>query len=272
MKSIQIKYRPGKDNCTADALSRCPASSPLQKEFISTTQITVVQSEGTTDIWELLAAPTLTSSYQDFSVEQSKDPELQQLLCFIQNGKLPESNNSAHKVAAQAPLFTLVDGVFFFVNPKYHNRKQCVVPKHLTQTIMEEHHSSLTFLVRNFMKSCQAIGGGRVCLEMVLLIVGPAHSVPSVILLEVNKTLLHPIPVEQVFQIIGVDIMDLPPIESGNHHVVVFQDFLSKWPLVFPVPDQKAKRLACLLMNAVVPFCVVPEALLSDRGTNFFHT
>ena len=55
-----------------------------------------------------------------------------------------------------------------------------------------------------------------------------------------NKPPLHPIPVQRVFQIIGVDVMDLPRKEAGNKHVVVFQDFLSKWPFVFPVPDQKA--------------------------------
>ena len=62
--------------------------------------------------------------------------------------------------------------------------------------------------------------------------------------------------------------MDLPKTEAGNKHVVVFQDFLSKWPLVFPVPDQKAERIARLLVEEVVPFFGVPEALLSDRGTN----
>ena len=58
--------RPGKDNCAADALSRCPVNSPLKDELISTTQITIVQSEGNTDISELLAASSLASSYQDF--------------------------------------------------------------------------------------------------------------------------------------------------------------------------------------------------------------
>ena len=83
-----------------------------------------------------------------------------------------------------------------------------------------------------------------------------------------NRPPLHPIPVQRVFQIVGVDIMDLLGTESGNKHVVVFQDFLSKWPLVFPVPDQKAIRLARLLVEEVVPMFEVPEALLSDRGTN----
>ena len=66
----------------------------------------------------------------------------------------------------------------------------------------------------------------------------------------------------------GVDIMDLPKTERGNQHVIVFQDFLTKWPMVFPVPDQKAIRIAHLLADEVIPNIGVPEALLSDRGTN----
>jgi len=42
---------------------------------------------------------------------------------------------------------------------------------------------------------------------------------------------------EFLFQILGVDIMDLLCTESGNK---LFQDYLTKFPLVFPVPDQKA--------------------------------
>ena len=46
------------------------------------------------------------------------------------------------------------------------------------------------------------------------------------------------------------------------------QDFLTKWPLVFPAPDQKANRIARLLVDEVLPMFEVPEALLSDQGTN----
>lgn len=54
--------------------------------------------------------------------------------------------------------------------------------------------------------------------------------------------------------------------------MVAFQDFLTKWPLVFPVPDQKAVQLVKLLTEEVVPLFGVPEALLSDRGTNLMST
>ena len=38
--------------------------------------------------------------------------------------------------------------------------------------------------------------------------------------------------------------------------------------IVFPVPDQKAERIAKLLCEQVVPLFGVPEALLTDRGAN----
>ena len=73
---------------------------------------------------------------------------------------------------------------------------------------------------------------------------------------------------QETLPILGVDIMDLPLTQQGNGHVVVFQDYLRKWPLVFPVPEQRAQRLAKLLTEEVVPMFGVPECLLSDRGAN----
>ncbi len=73
---------------------------------------------------------------------------------------------------------------------------------------------------------------------------------------------LHPIPVNRPFQIVGVDVMDLPVTTNGNKHVVVFQDYLTKWPMVYAIPDQKAHRIAHILVDGI------PECLLSDRGTN----
>ena len=69
-----------------------------------------------------------------------------------------------------------------------------------------------------------------------------------------------------MFQIVGVDIMELPKTSKGNQYVVVFQDFLSKWPFVFATKEQKATTLAKLLVEEVVPIIGVPEALSSDQG------
>ena len=62
--------------------------------------------------------------------------------------------------------------------------------------------------------------------------------------------------------------MELPVTTQGNRYVVVFQDLFTKWPMVFPTPDQKTEHIAQLLVEEIVPCFGVPEAVLSDRGTN----
>ena len=74
--------------------------------------------------------------------------------------------------------------------------------------------------------------------------------------------------VQRALQIVGVDVMDLPVTESGNKHVLVFQDFLTKWPMIYPIPNQQTVHIVRLFAEQVVPMFGVPEALLSDRGTN----
>ena len=79
---------------------------------------------------------------------------------------------------------------------------------------------------------------------------------------------LVPIPVDHPFQILGVDVMELPLTIKGNKYLIVFQDLFTKWPMAFPTPDQKAERIARLLVEEIVPQFGAPEALLSDQGTN----
>ena len=43
---------------------------------------------------------------------------------------------------------------------------------------------------------------------------------------------------------------------------------ITKWPMVFPIPDQKSRRITELLVNEIAPVFGVPETLLSDRGAN----
>ena len=85
---------------------------------------------------------------------------------------------------------------------------------------------------------------------------------------DLSTPLLHPIPVSILFQILAVKVMELPQTARVNCYVVMFQDFLTKWPFVFPTPEQKSIRIAHLLTKEVVPFFGMPDALLSDCGAN----
>lgn len=62
--------------------------------------------------------------------------------------------------------------------------------------------------------------------------------------------------------------MELPLATQGNKYVLIFQDLFTKWPMVYPLPDQKTERIVKTLVEEMIPFFGVPEALLSDHGTN----
>ena len=56
------------------------------------------------------------------------------------------------------------------------------------------------------------------------------------------------IPVEGAFKCIGMDFVELDLSLSRNRYALVFQDYLSKWPEVYAVPNRRAETVAeCLL-------------------------
>ena len=165
-----------------------------------------------------------------------------------------------------------MDDILFYIDTKHQSKRRAVVPEHIRKRVMEETHGGTlgghypgnrlyNTLARHWWWEgmyLDAIRYSKSCPECAIVSGGGKQYRPP----------LHPIPVERPFQIVGVDIMDLPKTQRGNKLVIVFQDFFSKWPMVYPIPDQKAVRIAQLIAEEVVPFFGVPEALLSDRGTN----
>ena len=79
---------------------------------------------------------------------------------------------------------------------------------------------------------------------------------------------LTPISVNGPFDPVEVDIIQLPPSYLGNQYVV-FMDYLTKWPEVYPTPDQSAATIANLLVREIVSRHRVPSELLSDCGQAF---
>ena len=80
---------------------------------------------------------------------------------------------------------------------------------------------------------------------------------------------LTPLPVGGPFDRVGVDVVQLPNSSKGNKYVVVFVDYLTKWPEVFPVKDKNSLTIARLLVEHIIPQHGVPSQLLSDRGLAF---
>ena len=61
--------------------------------------------------------------------------------------------------------------------------------------------------------------------------------------------------------------IELTVTKKGNRYVVVLQGLFTKWPLVFPTPDQKSQRLVRLIVDELIPVFGVPEAILIREPT-----
>ena len=272
IRNLEIVYRAGRENSNADALSRAPVTqSTSDIELVTGMQVATVHGMECEDLLQL--DPDYSpSTDSDLSTQQAADPECRVLLDFLQRGMLPEDPVEARKVAAQATQFDVVQGVLCFLGPKGDGRARRVVPQALRDSLIDGYHSSAMsghFSAPKVVKAIARYWWWPGMHKEVTEHCGSCIQCTSVNASgRVYQPLLTPIPVQRAFQIMGVDVMELPKTRNGNRYVAVFQDFLTKWPFVFPMPDQKAIRLVRLLVEEVIPITGVPECLLSDRGTN----
>ena len=272
IRNLEIVYRAGKENTNADALSRNPMpQTKPESEMVTDVQIASVASMDCSELLQL-SPDSVTVPDGDLSVQQAEDPECQLLLEFLLQGKLPEEADDAKRVAAQATQFDVLDGVLCYVGPKGGSQVRKVVPKGLRKILLDSYHGGALsghFSGPKLLKSVSrhwwwpgmhsdVMNHCKSCLQCTVVNASG----------RVHQPLLKPIPVQRAFQIMGVDVMELPRTKQGNRYVVVFQDFMTKWPFIFPMPDQKAIRIVRLLVEEVIPITGVPECLLSDRGTN----
>ena len=273
IQSIKILHKSGKSNVNADALSRSPVSTKsLAVEEPS--QVASIRSESTADLADLLQMDPEVSSRpsSDFGMEQRQDPFIRDLVTFLEKDELPADPVKAKKLALQGTQFVIIDGVVYFTEGKKGSRKRAVVPSHLQLQMMKESHGGslaghfagrclYDMLARHWWWERMFSDVVEYCRSCTSCAIASGLGRPS-------KPTLAPIPVQRPFQIIGVDVMELPVTKRGNRYAIVFQDMFSKWPMVYPAPDQKSLRLVKLLVEEIVPVFGVPEALLSDRGTN----
>ena len=127
--------------------------------------------------------------------------------------------------------FNIIDNVLYFIDPRRKDHQRVVVPDHLQKKILHKNHGGV--MAGHFSGSQlyellsrrwwwenpykDAINFCKNCPDCVVVSGTGKHARP----------LLKPIQISRPFQIMGVDIMELPVSRRGNQYVIVFQNFLS---------------------------------------------
>jgi len=83
-----------------------------------------------------------------------------------------------------------------------------------------------------------------------------------------NVAPLTSLPIGHPWQMIAVDILEVPLSVNDNRYLLVVQDYYTKWAEAIPLPDQTAARITGELIKIFSTFGH-PEILHSDQGHNF---
>ena len=70
------------------------------------------------------------------------------------------------------------------------------------------------------------------------------------------------------FECIRIDFVEMDKSRDGNQYALVIQDYLTKWPEVYPVQDRKAETVAKCLQDLIWRHGV-PSRIIHDRAAEF---
>ena len=227
---LKISHRSGRCNANADALTRSPLaasgpeSGPLQG---------------------VVAAVSVEES--DLSALQRKDEHLACIIAYLERGILPNDESLARTISLTQSQYVVQDSILYHVEPDSPLR---VVPPASRENLFLKAHGGAfgahlsdvkvySELNRHYWwpgMRADTTRWTRRCLVCATHSTGRAPRPP-----------LTPLPVAGPFDRVGVDVIQFPRSHSGNLYAVVFMDYLTKWPEVFPVLDQSAATIASYL-------------------------
>jgi transposase InsO family protein len=79
---------------------------------------------------------------------------------------------------------------------------------------------------------------------------------------------LQNVPIGAPWQMVAIDILEVPTSTSNNRYLLVFQDYFTKWPEAIPLPNQTADLISKEAIKIFTKFGI-PDIIHSDQGRNF---
>ena len=228
-------------------------------------RVNVVESDCNVDIF--------SKPIGDLRQRQLEDPELEIYLKYIEEKQLPTEETQAKRVILESVWMEVKDGVLY--RTEKNGRLKLIPPREMRTQLMEDLHGGRCSAHLGLYKTMGRVEvhywwpGWRKdlrlwcerCAVCQSRRKGPTPRAP-----------LTSIPTSEPFEIVGVDVLQMPRTRSGKQYVVVFVDHFTKWPEVYATSNQEALTIAKLLVERIVLTHSVPRQLLSDRGTNFTST
>ena len=252
---FDIVYRKGTLNGNADALSRQPPSTPSPVAMTSTRkQITDVQQA------------------------QQNDPVFYQIYQALMH-----SNEKPTGMNIKQPLFkrymqlwhqlSLIDDVIcctYYPSPTSDSITVPLIPPSIKQEALHQAHNIPSAGHQGYQKTLS-------CLKDKAYWPGMAsdvrHYCQSCEICQKSKlpspvrVPLVNIPIGNPWEMLAVDILEVPVSRNNHHYLLVVMDYFTKWAEAIPLCDQKATTIADAVK--LRSSFGIPDILHSDQGRNF---
>lgn len=277
--TYKVVHRPGEKHVNADALSRRPCG--IDCRFCTRREADAANKCRVSSV-----DPTV-GSLRDIGQRQREDPDLAPLITCLERG--PEKPDwravsswslFSKRYWAQWESLRLSDGVLWRRWESANGSSTSwlyVIPRSLRDPVMSEAHGSIASCHFGIKKTLCRLRERfywlgmrsdvcewcRVC-EACIAKKGPQRA---------PQAPLQLVSVGAPLERVAVDIAGPFPVSaSGNRYVLVVIDYFTKWPEVFPLPNQEAGTIARALVDGFFSRFGVPRELHSDQGRNFEST
>uniref|UniRef100_A0A8C7WS27 Gypsy retrotransposon integrase-like protein 1 n=1 Tax=Oryzias sinensis TaxID=183150 RepID=A0A8C7WS27_9TELE len=262
-----IKYRSGKNNTNADALSRFPAS--------------VIQDDPDTDAPAIAstAAVELTPEGSEWEEAQATDPDIQMVRRYVEKQEKPrKADRQAMSSRGQRLLqhwkrLQLRHNVLcrkVMDNKSHETHYQIICPSSRCQEVWRRVHEAAAHAgidktlvslrknfywpgmegeVRQFHQGCAACSLQKSRVE--------------------PKAPLHPVTVSYPLEVIALDFLSLGRTADEFPYILVATDQFTRFAWAIPTRDQTAQTTVKAIWANIIQNFGCPTRFHSDRGTNF---